>query len=289
MSEGFEVTVGGDSITVRTDAFTLVFDKHHMGITSFKYVTDGAWHEGVETGGTPPILFGPYFKVQDFPGDVLYPMGGTSLQLRESLPWFVRLEFEGYLRNQSIPNSTDYPLELSVCVRPSGSISYGVKARNNSIGAKVLLAEGYRLNPANDADIHPGRDDAPELKWFGFYSANGGGSTGDRSHDAIAIPFETGLDEYAVQGNTNRIYRANFGWAVGSEIVRYFLLALSGNGSWGDCANADELRARGDALSSDYTLPDPLDGSTNAGRMLVGTLAGDGFDEEGGNYGVTTD
>ena len=286
MGEGFEVTVGADSITVATEAFTLVFDKDHVGIVSFKYETSGTWHECVESGTTPPTLFGPYFKTLFLPGGVLYPSGGTTLELEVSTPWYVQIRQNGYLRNALLPDCTDYPCQIRWSLWPSGRLACRIEADNLSGSPLVLSEEGYRLNPADDPDINLGRDTAPSLQWFGFYSNNTGGGESDLSHDTVAAPFQSGLDQYRTEDNTNRIYRANVLWPNEGEIARDFLLALSVSGSWGDCVDAEGFESRGDGVSSDYQSPDPLDGSPDAGEVIVGTRVGDGFDESADGYTV---
>ncbi len=287
MTDGFQITVEGDTITVATDAFSLVFDLDKIGIVSFKYDTSGTWHEGVESGTTPPILFGPYYSVQNLEGNLLYPMGGESQTVEDEFPWFVRISQNGYLRNSSIPNCTDFKYEVLWTLWPSGRLYCRIQCTNESDDTQRLLEEAYRLNPADDQDIQLGRDDPPNLKWFGFFSNNTGSGENDLSHDAVVVPFTSALDQYGTSGNTNRIYRAGIiDWLEDETITREFLLALSVNGSWGDCTDALSFQMRGDDLSADITNPDPLDGSANAGDVLTGTLVGDGFDETGDCYTV---
>lgn len=289
MGAGFELTGGVDSITVATEAFTLVFSKYHVGIASFRYETSGTWHECVESRTTPPTLFGPYFGAPTLQGGVLYPDGGTVLELEVWTPWYVQIRQNGNLRNDSIPNCTDYPVQIRWSLWPSGRLACRIEADNLSGSALLLAEEAYRLNPADDPDINLGRDSAPNLAWFGFYSNNTGSGEQDLSHDAIVVPFQVGLDQYATDDNTNRIYRANVAWPDEDQIARDFLVTLSVNGSWGDCADATGFQSRGDDLSSDFQNPDPLDGSSNAGDVVTGTMVGDGFDESRDGYTVETE
>ena len=60
MTDGFQVTVTSDAITVVTEDFTLVFDREKIGVTEFRYENGEAWHNGVESEVPSPILFGPY-------------------------------------------------------------------------------------------------------------------------------------------------------------------------------------------------------------------------------------
>jgi hypothetical protein len=284
MTDGFEVTTESDSVTVLTEAFTLVFSKEHVGIASFKYETSGSWHECVETGNTPPTLFAPYFQSLDVSGNLLYPSGGYSQAVTTALPQFVQIVQSGYMRNPSIPDCTDYSITITWTLWPSGRLFCHIIIQNLSNTLLILSEEAYRLNPVGDPDIHPGRDEAPNLNWFGFYSNNMGPSSYDRSHDCIVVPFQSGLDHNSTDGNTNRIYRTTITFAPNTSMSRDFMIALSAYGSHGDCTGADDFQSRGDALSSDFTLPDPLDASPNAGQVLVGTRIGDGFDEEHGGY-----
>ncbi len=285
MTDGFQIEVDEGSVTVATETFTLVFSKEHVGITSFRYETGGTWHEGVESSTTPPTLLGPYFVVKDLLGEVLYPSGGTDLIVQKALAWFVEIRQCGYMRNPSIPDSVDFPVEIMWRIWPSGRLACRIEMENLSSELQVLLEEAYRLNPADDEDINPGRDGAPVPKWFGFYSNNTGSGSDDLSHDAIVVPFEAGLSRYGESGKVNRLYKELFEWGQVQTIARSFLVALSVHGGWGDCANMTELQARGGELSSDYLNPDPLDGSENAGEVIVGT--GGTFGEEIGAYEVT--
>ena len=286
MIDSFQVTVDGNSVIVRAEAFTLIFDKEHVGITSYKYETSGVWHEGVESVSTPPTLFGPYFTAQGIPGGAIYPSGGFTLLVPKALPWFVQITQRGYLRNSSIPDCMDYPVLVIWSLWPSGRIVCHIVVRNESSSPMVLTEEAYRLNPVDDPDIHLGRDDPPNLKWFGFYSSNLGGSSGDRSHDCIVAPYQPGLDQYATGGNTNRIFSANAIIAPSMELDRDFMIVLSANGSWGDCSNSGDFQTNGDKLASDYQFPDPLNGASNAGQVITGLRVDDGFDEGQGGYTV---
>ncbi len=285
MTDGFQITVTDDTITLVAEAFTLVFDKENVGITSYKYETNGTWHECVESGNTPPVLFSSYHQLEKIPGTVMYPSGGITLSVVRETAWFVDILQVGYLRSQSDPDSTDYPIYIRWRIWPSGILGCRMKAINESGEALVLQEDAYRLNPADDQDVNPDRDTAPNLKWFGFYSNNTGGGAGDMSHDAIVIPWQTVLDKYGTSGNTNRIYQEEFNWTDNGELVYEFLIVLSVYGSWGDCTSSANFQTRGDKLSADFTNPDPLDGSQNAGDVLVGS--NNGFTEELVAYRVT--
>jgi hypothetical protein len=285
MPEGFEVTIDDDGMTIKTEAFTLVFSKARMGISSFRYETAGAWHECVNPVSDSPVLFAPHYLCQSIPGGVLFP-SGTDLIVERVLPWFVQVIHHGYLRNPAIPDCTDYPLETACSLWSSGRLFIRSKAVNNSGLTRILGEEAYRLNPVVDQHIQPVSDELNELKWFGFYSASGGGSTYDRSHDAISMPALPGLDQYGESGVSNRIFKANTAWLPSENLAHSFMVALSGNLSWGDCSSPEEIEARGEALSADYTKPDPLDGSPHAGRMIVGVLCA-GFDPDKGGYRFT--
>jgi hypothetical protein len=284
MTDHFQITTDSNSVNVHTDAFTLIFSKEHLGITSFKYSTSGAWHECVETVNTPPTLFAPYFYSLDVPGNLLYPSGGYSLTVAAALLQFVQIIQHGYLRNPSIPDCTDYPIAVTWTLWPSGRVFCHIAIQILSSTIHVINNEAYRLNPANDPDITPGRDTAPSLKWFGFYSNNTGGSPSDLSHDCIVVPYQSDLTLYTVNGNINSIWKTTLIPFVGATIIRDFMLALSAYASHGDCTDSNDFQSRGDSLSSDFTLPDPLNGSPNAGQILLGTRIGDGFDESTGSY-----
>ena len=286
MTDGFQVTVTDETITVVTEAFTLVFDKDKVGLTSFRYETGGTWHEGVGTGTVPPLLFGPYFWVKDLGTGFLYPDGGTSLLLVKNLGWFLEIDQIGWLRNSLIPDCTDFPVWVWWRLWPSGRLVCKIKMSNNSGRPILILEESWRLNPADDQDINPGRDDPPDLNWFGFYSDNSGGGEHDLSHDAIAVPMQKIFYEYDVTGKINRVYHVDYPWSIGGEIGYEWGLALSANGSWGDIVDSSGFQARGDALSRDYRNPDPLDGSVNAGEILVGTPVSSGYSYQLGAYTI---
>lgn len=285
MTDGFQVTQTSDTVTVVCESFTLVFDKAGVGISSFKYETSGTWHECVESGTTPPILFCPYFTIFGLLGNVLYPSGGYELEAT-ALPWFVQVSQKGWLRNGSIPGSTDYEYEVLWSIWPSGRIYARMTSTNKSGSNKTFAKEAYHLNPADDPDITLGRDAVPNLNWFGFYSNNTGSGASDLSHDAIVAPWGGVLDQYGISGNTNRMYVESGTWVRETEITRSFCLALSVNGSWGDVTDSNGFQSRGDAVADDYLNADPLDGSWDAGDVLTGTIVDDGFDEGEGGYTV---
>lgn len=285
MTDGFQVTQTADTVTVVCESFTLVFDKAGVGISSFKYETSGTWHECVESGTTPPILFCPYFSVVGLPGNVLYPSGGYELGALV-LPWLVQVSQKGWLRNGSIPDSTDYEYEVLWSIWPSGRIYAHMRMENKSGADLTFFEEAYRLNPADDPDITLGRDAVPILNWFGFYSNNTGSGENDLSHDAIVVPWGGVLNRYGTSGNTNRMYVGGEQWFDDTEISRCFCLALSVNGSWGDVTDSNGFQSRGDAVANDYLNADPLDGSQDAGDVLTGTIVDDGYDEEEGGYTV---
>jgi hypothetical protein len=282
MSEAFEVEIEPGSVTVRTDAFTLVFDKDHVGITSFKYNTSGAWHEGVESGRTPPTLFAPYFKTT-LQGVYIYPDGGTLLSVEKLLPHYVRIKQLGFLRNESIPECEDYPVEVTSSIWPSGRIYCAVQVTNVSFTDLFLVEHAFRLSPVDDADISLVRDDPPDLEWFGFFSGNLGGSSFDRSHDTVAACFTEDLDHYSSGDGVNKLFNENSVLHSMATIIQRFIIALSANQSWGDCSDAEDFQLRGDRIASDYKNPDPLDGGPNAGSVIVGFLDG-GFDLNYGGY-----
>jgi len=282
---GFLITEGENSIEIALEEFTIVFDKDHVGITSYRYETDGTFHECVESSTDPPTLFHPYFISGSIEGGVLYPSGGTSLELVIENEWFVEIVQEGYLRNESIPDCTDFPLEVTWRVWPSGLIACSFKSENESGETVTLTEEAYRLNPSDDPDIELDRDGAPYLAWFGFYSGNTGTGENDLSHDCIVIPWDDVFNTYGASGNTNRIYRESVNWPDGTGLTRNFLVSLAVTGSWGDCSTAFNFQKRGDSLSLDYLNPDPLDGSANCGEVLVGSQGE--FDEELAAYTVT--
>ncbi len=280
MSDGFDITVSVGLITVTTEAFRLVFNRSKVGITSFEYQTNGTWHEAVESGTIPPLLFCPYFTVQGLSGDVLYPSGGTELKVEKYLGRYLEISQSGYMRNASISSCIDYPVEIIWRLWPSGRLCCKVSVENQSGSSKTVTEEAYRLNPADDQDMDLSRDAEPNLDWFGFWSNNTGSDGDDLSHDAIVVPMVSGLTGYGTDGNTNRIYRGPVVWPDGGRIGFEFLLALSVGGSWGDCTDSGDFQSRGDAISADVLNPDPLDGSGNAGEVLVGGRVGDGFDED---------
>jgi len=288
MAEGFQISVAMDTITVFAEAFGLTFHKDHVGVTSFGYLTGPYWHEGVESENTPPILFGPHFKVQGLTGELLYPSGGSSIELAKYLPWFIEIHQSGWLRNASLPDCTDYPMEVWWRLWPSGRLCCKLSVKNDSGVSRFLLEEAYRLNPASDADMSLGRDAPPNLKWFGFYSNNTGEEAEDLSHDGVNVPLQAGLGYYGTEGNTNRMYRRLITWDDQETIEFEFLLALSVYESWGDCTNSGDFQLRGDGVSADVLNPDPLDGSANAGEVLVGTKVGDGYSEEYAAYTLGT-
>lgn len=283
MSEVFEVEIEPGSVTVRTDSFTLLFDKDHVGITSFKYNTSGAWHEGVESGRTPPTLFAPYFKTATPPGGDIYPDGGTLLSVEKLLPHYVRIKQLGFLRNESIPECEDYPVEVTSSLWPSGRIHCVVEASNFSSADLFLVEQAFRISPVDDADISLVRDDPPDLEWFGFFSGNLGGSSYDRSHDAAVACFSDDLDHYASGDGINRLFSENFVLHIGAMMIQKFILALSANQGWGDCSEGEDFQLRGDRIASDFKNPDPLNGGPNTDRVIVGSLDG-GFDWEYGGY-----
>jgi hypothetical protein len=283
MSEAFEIEIEPGSVTVRTDAFTLVFDKNHLGITSFKYNTSGAWHEGVENSRTPPTLFAPYFWTATPQVGNIYPDGGTLLSVEKLLPHYIRIKQLGFLRNKSIPQCEDYPVEVTSSLWPSGRIYCVVKASNYSPSDLLLVQHAFQISPVNDADISLVRDNPPDLGWFGFFSANLGGSSYDRSHDAVAACFSPDLDRYGSGNGVNWLFNENFLWHSGATVIQKFIIALSANQSWGDCSEGDDFQLRGDRIASDFKNPDPLNGGLTAGRVIVGSLDG-GFDSEYGGY-----
>lgn len=284
MSAGFQVTVKADSISVKAEAFTLDFDKSKAGISSFRYETSGIWHECVEKSKVPSILYCPVYKIQNIEGEVIYPDGGHTLLLEVSTSWFIKIIQAGYLRNSILNQTTNFPYSVDWSIWASGRIFSRMKARNNSGSVLLMLEESYRLNPADDPDISLGRDNPPELNWFGFFSDNRGSNEFDLSHDGIVVPYQSGLDNYAVDSNTNRVYRTGRTWFPGEEIARDFMIRLSCYGSAGDCVNAVDFQMQGDAVSSDYGNPDPLDGSPNAGLVIKGLKEGYGFSESLGAY-----
>ncbi len=282
---GFQITEGDNSLTLKAESFTLVFDKDHVGISSYRYETDGTWHEGVEASTVPPTLFHPYFTSSSVEGGVLYPSGGTTLDLLIENEWFVEIAQAGYLRNESLSESTDFPIEVTWRVWPSGLIACRILSENQSGDTVTLTEEAYRLNPSDDPDIELDRDGAPYLEWFGYYSGNAGTGENDLSHDCVVVPWDDVFDTYGESGNTNRIYRESVDWLNDTDLTREFLVSFAVAGSWGDCATALDFQKRGDALSADYTNPDPLDGSPDCGEVIHGSEGS--FDEELAAYKVT--
>jgi len=276
---GFKVTASSGQVTVETEKFTLDFSKMPVGITSFMYKKGGNEHDCVGDMVYPMVLFAPFFTALSVPGGVLWPNGGTDLEVEINLDWFVQVKQNGYMRNPTIPTSTDFQYKVTWFIWPSGRIGCRMETKNLS-GAVVLVnEEAYRLNPPNDSDINPGRDTVPNLEWFGFWSDNTGDESDDLSHDAICVPYVGSLDTYGVSGKINRIYDTNVTWLYTETLNRWFLLALSVDGSWGDCANTGEFESRGDSIGADVKNPDPLNGGPNAGDVITGTLIGSGFDE----------
>lgn len=286
MTDGFQVTVTDDAITVATEAFTLVFDRDKIGVTEFRYETDGTRHEGVESTDPSPILFGPYFEVKDLGTGFLHPHGGTDMELVIGLDWFIEIHQAGWLRNSGIPDCTDFPLEVCWKLWPSGRLYGEIWTRNDSGDSILVLEESWRLNPSDNQDINLGRDNPPNLKWFGFYSNNTGDGEDDLSHDAVAFPMQVTFEHYGTSDNTNRIYREDVNWDNGTDISCEFMIALSADGSWGDVADSDGFQIRGDEISVDYRQPDPIDGSENAGEVIVGIRLSGGFDRYLGAYTI---
>jgi hypothetical protein len=287
MTDGFIVTTDSLSITVETESFTVVFSKEHCGITSFKYKTGSTWHECVEPGIASPILLGPYLYCDGITGDYLYPSGGYQNSVVVETPWFISINQDGYLRNSSIPGFTDLDYRVQWNVWPSGRIACNMTLTNNYGSTLVLDEDAYRMDPADDPDINLDRDAHTYLYWFGFYSNNTGSGANDLSADGITVSYRSRLTNYGTSGNTNRIYRTSFLWDDRTGIDQEFLLALSLYGSWGDCTNSTDIQNRGDSLSDDLLHPDPLDGSTNAGDMITGSLVGSGFDNKLSAYVVS--
>jgi len=282
MVDGFIVTVNEDSVEVDLGKYTLEFGKDEVGLESYRYFMGTGWHEGVETGGEPAILFGPHFYADGMTGDYLYPSGGIQVSIITELEWFVEIRQTGYLSNGEIGESMDFPYEVNWCIWPSGNIACRMKTKNES-GASVTLDEmGFRLNPADDLDITLTRDNPPYLYWFGFYSDNWGAGEHDLSHDCITSPFQSDMMIYGTEENTNRIYRENYVWPDEGELVYEFLQGLSMFGVWSDVVGSADSQMRGTKLSDNYRNPDPLDGSIGAGEIIIG--GGIGFDEEIGAY-----
>ena len=276
---GFTVKAEGGSVIVETDDYTLIFSEAPVGITSFYYKKDGVEHDVVGDMVYPMTLFQPFFYAGEISGAVLWSDGGTSIEVEKNFDWFVQIKQTGYMRNPVIPTCTDFPFNVTWYLWPSGRIGCRMEIKNLSGFVIVVEEEAYRLNPANDADISPERDTAPSLEWFGFQSNNTGSGAEDLSHDVICVPYVSSLNSYDASGKINRIYDNDVTWLNSETLTRWFLLALSVDGSWGDCANGADIQSRGDEISADLKNPDPLDGSADAGDILTGTLIGTGFDE----------
>jgi hypothetical protein len=289
MTNRLNVAMSPGEITVATEAFTLVFSKESVGITSFRYELNGVWHECVAQDVDPGILFGPQLVIDGVPGGAVYPRGGLVMSLDKDFGWLVEITQSGYLRNGAIPSSTDFTYQATWRIWPSGRLVLKTKVKNESGSAKTISEDGFMLNPSGDSDIYLDRDTAPDLNWFGFYSNNPQGGKTGHTHDAIVVPYTPVYDHYAVSNNTNRIYRTGVNWDINQILGRHFLIGLSVFKSWGDCMNAPNFQIRGDKLSSDYQNPDPLDGSFNAGDVLAGSLITDGFSEEYGAYTLLTE
>jgi hypothetical protein len=284
MTDGFQVTVTDDAITVVTEEFTLVFDRDKIGVTEFRYEAGEAWHNGVESEVPSPILFGPYFEVKDLGTGFLYPDGGTDMELTIELDWFIEIYQTGWLRNTGIPECTDFPVEAWWKLWPSGRLIGRAIVRNQTGDHILVLEEAWRLNPADDADITLGRDEPAGMEWFGFYSNNTGSGEDDLSHDAIAFAMQGTYEDYGTSGNTNYFFNEDVTWADGTGISGTFMIVLSGNGSWGDIEDAGGFQTRGDEISADVRNPDPIDGSANAGEVIVGIRLSGGFDHYLGAY-----
>jgi len=276
---GFNVTDFGAGVIVESNDFTLIFTTDTCGITSFLYDKGGNEHNCVGNFAYPLVLFAPFFTALSVPGGILWPDGGTSTEVIKNFDWFVQIKQSGYLRNVTIPVCTDYIYNVTWYIWPSGRIGCKLEAKNLSGSMLTLSEEAYRLNPANDSDINPERDTVPNLEWFGFWSNNTGNDPDDLSHDTICVPYIESLDTYGVSGKINRIYDSGVTWLNNETLTRWFLLALSVEGSWGDSANSTDLENHGDDISADLKNPDPLDGSANAGDVLTGTRVDSGFDE----------
>lgn len=276
---GFTVKAENSSVIVETDDYTLIFSGMPVGITSFFYKKGGVEHDVVGDMVYPMTLFQPFFYAGEITGAVLWSDGGTSIEVQKNFDWFVQIKQSGYMRNPYIPTCTDFPFNVTWYLWPSGRIGCRMGIKNLSGSVVVVEEEAYRLNPANDTDINPERDTAPNLEWFGFWSNNTGDGEEDLSHDMICVPYPASLDRYGVSGKINRIYDNDVTWLNLETLIRWFLLTLAVDGSWGNCSNAAEFQSRGDEISADVKNPDPLDGSTNAGDILSGTLIGTGFDE----------
>ena len=278
MSE-FKVTESSGQVSVEVEKFTLDFHKMPVGITSFMYEKGGNEHDCVGDMVYPMVLFAPFFTALSVPGGVLWPDGGTELEVEINLDWFVQVKQNGYMRNPTIQTSTDFPYKVTWFIWPSGRIGCRMEIKNLSGSTVLVNEEAYRLNPPNDSDINPGRDTIPNLEWFGFWSDNTGDVSDDLSHDAICVPYVASLDTYGESGKINRVYDTDVTWLYTQTFNRWFLLALSVEGSWGDCSDVSEFESRGDSISADVKNPDPLNGGPNAGDVITGTLIGSGFDE----------
>ena len=284
MADGFKITKVGSYFIVETEAFRMKFDIETCGIRSLVYQTGETWHECIDIEILPPTIFGPYYVTEDVEGGVLYPGNGSDCNISIDTQWMVGFKHLGELLNETMEPEGDFQYEADFLVWPSGRIACSLKATNDSGSDVTLDEEAYRLNPADDPDINPERDTAPNLDWFGFYSNNTGNDEDDYSCDGIAVSYNPRLSEYGTSGNINRIYQPTSDWMDGRDRVAMFLLALAVDGSWGDCADALELQARGDALSNDLLHPDPLDGSATAGDVLVGSLVDGGFSPDVSAY-----
>ena len=286
MTDGFQVTVTEDAITVVAEAFTLVFDRDKIGVTEFRYEAGGAWHEGVESGVASPILFGPYFEVNDLGTGFLHPDGGIKMEVLVELDWFIEIYQVGWLRNSGIPECTDFPVEAWWKLWPSGRLIGRAIVLNQSGDPVLVVEEAWRLNPADDPDITLGRDNPPDMEWFGFYSNNTGSGEDDLSHDAIAFPMQEFFEDYGTSGNTNYFFNKDINWDAGGGISCTFMIALAANGSWGDIEDSSGFQSRGDEVSADVRNPDPIDGSANAGEVIVGIRLSGGYSPYLGAYTV---
>jgi hypothetical protein len=276
---GFNITEGIDQITVETEAFTLVFDNTNVGVISFRYEKGGNIHEGVESLAISPILFGPWFNVliNGNPSRV-YPRNAVNQSLTFSMPWYAEIFQIGQLSDIT---GSDLGLMYTAVwhIWPSGRVSCTMRIFAMMYFPGTLLEEAYRLNPSNDTDIFPVSDNT-DLKWFGFYSNNTGDNSADLSHDAIAIPLQSNVNMYAVDGYAGRMLTTGSTLPPGGMLNAIFLIALSVFNSWGDSVDFNSLDAHGDAISLDVLHPDPLNGTQNAGVVIVGMVSGNGFDIE---------
>ena len=281
----------GDDWLVDLDGFRLRFSKSQMGINSFAYLKGGDWHEVVNPSGSG-LLYLPRLTVQGVSGGHISPNHGGEIAVIFKGKAFVQVNITGYLSNQT--QGTDYedfPFEIRYSIYEDGDIHIRTGFKNASGGSAVVIEE-HILDPKDDNDITLERDNAPNLWFAGFRSNNTGNAINDLSHDGILVQFGDDFDNYVTYTDGDRnavgLLKGPTFWDDAIEVVRYFRLHLSADGSPNDVTDSNSFQAVGDDKGADYRNPDPLTGGVDEGDVLTGSLFGDGYDEGEGAYTFET-